>query len=145
MPVLYLSSYFKKHQQFYYEKLDGYHNGQVNEWIDFFLEGIKNTANSAIGTCIGISELRERDMKKIYALGKTAAKSTMGILEKLYRMPIVGIAEIVKWTGFSRNGGYKAIDRMVEMHILKPMIKGDSVYSQKWIYSDYIALFDDNE
>jgi len=31
------------------------------------------------------------------------------------------------------------------MQILKPMIKGDSVYSQKWIYSDYIALFDDNE
>ena len=144
MPVLYLSSYFKKHQQFYYEKLDGYHNGQVYEWLYFFLEGIKSTANSAISTCIGISDLRDRDMQKIYALGKTAAKSTMGILENLYKMPIVGIAEIVKWTGFSRNGGYKAIDKLVNMQIIKLMIKGDSVYTQKWIYSDYIALFDDN-
>ena len=31
MPVLYLSSYFKKHQQLYYEKLNGYHNGQVGD------------------------------------------------------------------------------------------------------------------
>jgi Fic family protein len=145
MPVLYLSSYFKKHQKFYYDKLDEYHNGQVYEWLEFFIEGIKNTANSAIRTCIGITELRDRDMKKIYALGKTAAKSTMGILENLYKMPIIGIAEIVQWTGFSRNGGYKAIGRLVEMKILKPMVEGDSVYAQKWIYNDYISLFNDNE
>jgi len=145
MPVLYLSSYFKKHQQFYYEKLEGYHNGQVYEWLDFFLEGVKNTADSAIKTCIGITDLRERDMQKIFNLGKTASKSTMNILENLYKMPIVGIAEIVKWTGFSRNGGYKAIDRLVKMQILKPMVTGDSVYAQKWIYSDYIALFSDYE
>jgi len=145
MPVLYLSSYFKKHQQYYYEKLEGYHKGQVFEWLDFFFEGLKSTANSAINTCIGIADLRDRHMQKIYTLGKTAAKSTMGILENLYRMPIVGIADIVKWTGFSRNGGYKAIDRLVHMQILKPMIKSASVYAQKWLYSDYIALFDDGE
>jgi Fic family protein len=145
MPVLYLSSYFKKYQQLYYDKLDGYHNGLVYEWIDFFLEGIKRTAFSAIETCIGISTLRDSDMQKVYTLGKTASKSTMEILENLYRMPVVGIAEIVKWTGFSRNGGYKAIDRLVEMQILKPMIEGDSVYAQKWIYSDYIALFNKDD
>ena len=144
MPVLYLSSYFKKHQQIYYKRLDGYHNGLIYEWLDFFLEGIKSTANSAIRTCIGITDLRDRDMKKIYTLGKIAAKSTMNILENLYRMPVVGIAEIIKWTGFSPNGGYKAINRLVEMQILKP-IASNSVYAQKWIYSDYIALFNHND
>ena len=145
MPVLYLSSYFKKYKQLYYDKLEGYHNGQVAEWLDFFMEGIKTTADSAIKTCIGISDLRDRDMQKIYSLGKTAAQSTMSILENLYRMPVIGIAEIVKWTGFSPNGGYKAINRLVEMQILKPMIEGDSVYGQKWVYNDYIALFNKDE
>ena len=144
-PVLYLSSYFKKYQQLYYEKLEGYHEGKVSEWLDFFIDGIKNTANSAIKTCIGIAELRDRDMRKMYSLGKTAAKSTMGILEHLFRLPIIGIAEVVKWTGFSRNGGYKAINRLVDMQILEPMSKGDYVYAQKWVYSDYIALFNDND
>jgi hypothetical protein len=82
-------------------------------------------------------------MQKVYALGKTAARSTMGILENLYKMPIVGIADIMKWTGFSNKGGYNAIDRLVEMQVLKPIKPGDSVYAQKWVYHDYVALFDD--
>ena len=39
-PVLFLSAYFKKHQKLYYEKLFGYHNGNLTEWIDFFLDGV---------------------------------------------------------------------------------------------------------
>ena len=35
-PVLFLSSFFKKHQKLYYEKLLGYHNDNVFDWINFF-------------------------------------------------------------------------------------------------------------
>jgi Fic family protein len=143
MPVLYLSSFFKKHQQLYYEKLDGYRKGDVFEWLEFFLDGIICTANSSIKTCTGIAELRVRDMQKIHALGKTSAKSTLGILINLYSMPIVGIADIVKLTGFTNQGGYKVIERLVEMKILKPMKSGENIYGQKWIYADYISLFND--
>jgi Fic family protein len=144
MPVLYLSSYFKKHQQLYYDKLNGYHNGEVYEWLDFFIDGIIQTASSAIKTCIAISDLRERDMIKIHALGKTSAKSSMELLIKLYKMPIVGIADIVSWTGFSQRGGYNIINRFIEMQILKPMKEGHFVYGQKWIYNDYLTLFCDD-
>jgi Fic family protein len=141
MPILYLSSYFKKYQQVYYERLDGYHQGNIYDWLTFFIEGIICTAESAIATCECITKLRDRDMAKVQALGKTAAKSTVQILLNLYKMPLVGIADIMKWTGFSAPGGYKAIDRLVEMGILKPMKQGDGVYGQKWIYDDYLALF----
>jgi Fic family protein len=144
MPTLYLSSFFKKHQQLYYEKLDGYHRGAVIEWIDFFLEGIIYTANSAIATCNGITKLRERDMRKIQSLGKTASESTLIILQNLYSMPVVGIADIVKWTNFSSPGGYKAINRLKDMGILSPVFQGDASYGQKWIYTDYMSLFNDD-
>ena len=144
MPILYLSSFFKKHQQLYYEKLDGYHHGKVFEWIDFFLEGVIYTANSAIATCAGITKLRERDMRKIQSLGKTASASTIMLLQNLYSMPVVGIADIVKWTGFSNRGGYNAINRLVKMGILNPIVQGDNVYGQKWIYTDYINLFSED-
>jgi len=45
-------------------------------------------------------------------------------------------------TGFTPNGAYKAINRLVSMGILKPMIPGDAVYGQKWVYSDYVELFE---
>ena len=140
MPILYLSSFFKKHQDVYYERLDGYHSGKVLEWLDFFFEGVCVIADSAITTCIDISILRTGDMQKIQALGKTSAASTMIILENLYKMPVIGIADVIKWTGFTPTGGYKVINRLVEMGILEPMGESDK-YAKKWVYKSYLDLF----
>jgi Fic family protein len=142
MPILYLSSYFKQHQKLYYEKLDGYHNGEVIEWLDFFLEGMIEIANSAVATCAAITKLRERDMAKVQMLNRTASEATVKVLENLYKMPIAGIADIVKWTGYTDRGSYKVIERLVTMGILSPMKTGDTVYAQKWVYKDYLTLFD---
>jgi len=142
MPILYLSSYFKQHQKLYYEKLDGYHNGEVVEWLDFFLDGVIETAQSAIATCAAVTKLRERDMAKVQMLNRTASEATVKILEQLYKMPIAGIADIVKWTGYTERGGYKALERLVDLDILVPMKTGENIYAQKWIYKDYLDLFD---
>ena len=142
MPILYLSSYFKQYQDVYYEKLDGYHNGEVAEWLDFFLDGIIEIANSSIATCAAITKLREQDTKKVMHLNRTASEATIKVLENLYKMPIAGIADIVKWTGYTERGGYKVIERLVDMKILRPMKTGDNVYAQKWAYAEYLDLFD---
>lgn len=140
-PVLYLSSFFKEHQSLYYERLNGYHDGHVVEWLDFFMDGIIDTSYSAIETCLDITELRERDMRKIQSLGKTAAKSTLKILTQLFSMPIIGIADIMEWTGFTATGGYKTIERLIDMRILAPLGKESGTYARKWVYEDYLALF----
>lgn len=144
MPILYLSSYFKKHQKLYYEKLDGFHDGEVMGWLEFFLDGVIEIALSSITTCAAITKLREKDMAKVQMLNRTASEATVKILEQLYKMPIAGIADIVRWTGYTERGGYKAIDRLVDMGILKPMKKGENVYAQKWVYAEYLDLFNKN-
>lgn len=145
-PVLYLSSYFKKHQEVYYEKLNGYHseNGDIEEWLDFFLDGVIDIAKSSIETCRKITEIRERDMRKIQQLGKTAAPKTLAMLRLLYRMPTVGIADVIKETGYSRQGAYNMIERLMDMEILVP-IKSDGEYGQKYAYKDYLDLFKDTD
>jgi len=145
MPILYLSSYFKQHQKFYYEKLDGYHNGAVDSWLDFFLDGVIETADSAVQTCASITKLRERDMQKVQKLNRVASEVTVKILENLYKMPIAGIADIVKWTNYTQRGAYNAIDRLIKMNILYPLKSGENVYSQKWFYKDYLDLFSDKK
>ncbi len=144
MPVLYLSSYFKKNQDVYYERLNGYHSedNRIIEWVDFFLDGIIEIASSAINTCQGITELRERDMRKVQKLGRASAPTTVEVLRNLYRLPTVGIADIVKWTGYTRQGAYKVIERLVDMKILYPTKDTDS-YGQKYTYRDYVSLFSD--
>ena len=143
-PVLFLSSFFKRHQQLYYEKLLGYHNGQVYEWLNFFLEGVVEIANEAIDIVDKITVLREKDFIKIHKLGTRAAESAGIILPKLYGQPIVDVNTIQKWTGFTRAGVQTVIDRFVKMEILQPRNK-EKKYGQTYIYKKYVGLFDDGK
>jgi len=139
-PVLYLSSYFKKHQQVYYERLEGYHNGQVSEWIDFFLDGVNQISNEAINTVEKITTLRDRDILKIQALDKRASESAVLVLPKLYVQPIVTMPTIQEWTGFTRRGAKALIDRFIEMGILSPKDEKQK-YRQLYIYKEYLDIF----
>ncbi|MFC1644993.1 Fic family protein [Patescibacteria group bacterium] len=142
-PVLFLSSFFKKHQQLYYEKLFGYHNGNVSEWIEFFLDGVIEIANEAIDIVGKITILRQRDIMRIQSLGKRASESAAIVLPKLYGQPIVNVAVVQGWTGFTRAGAQTVIDRFIDMKILSPKDK-DRKYGQSYIYEDYVEIFSNN-
>ncbi|EKD75690.1 MAG: Filamentation induced by cAMP protein Fic [uncultured bacterium] len=139
-PVLFLSSYFKKYQPVYYEKLTAYHNGKVSEWLAFFLEGVIEIANEAIAIVDNITKLREKDMQKIQALGKRSAESTIAVLPELYKQPIVNNRLIQKWTGYTRKGAQMVIDRLIEIKILTPKDKNKK-YGQSYVYKKYLDIF----
>lgn len=139
-PVLFLSSYFKKHQKIYYEKLFGYHNGHIADWVDFFLDGVIEIANEAIDIVSKITELREKDRQKIQKLGTRASESAAMILPKLYGQPIVNVPVIQKWTGFTRAGAQNVIDRFIDMGILTPKDQ-DKKYGQSYVYKKYLDIF----
>lgn len=143
LPVLYLSSYFKKHQKLYYQKLQGYHDedADIDSWLEFFLEGVAEIADSSIETCTKITALCDRDFAKMQKLGRKSAESTLEIVRKLFSQPIVGVAEIAKWTGFSPQGAYNMIERLKGLKILEPL--GSAEYGQKYVYVDYYEIFDD--
>jgi Fic family protein len=143
-PVLFLSSYFKKYQKVYYEKLAGYHSedGKIEEWIDFFLDGVIEIANEAIETVEKITLLREKDMLKIQKLGKRASESAVLVMPKLYAQPIVTVSLVQKWTGFTRAGAQTVIDRFVEMDVLSPKDENKK-YGQSYVYKKYISIFND--
>ena len=143
-PVLFLSSFFKKHQQLYYEKLLDYHNGHVYEWLEFFLEGVIEIANEAIDIVGKITALREKDFIKIHKLGTRAAESASLILPKLFGQPIVNIATVQDWTGFTRAGAQAVIDRFIEIKILQHKDK-DIKYGQTYIYKEYVDIFNKNK
>ena len=143
-PVLFLSSYFKRHQTVYYEKLAGYHDGKVSEWVDFFLDGVIAIANEAIDIVDKITTLRDKDMVKIQTLGKRASESAALVLPRLYGQPIITVATVQKWTGFTRAGVQKVIGRFIEQGILAPKDKGKR-YGQSYVYSEYLDIFTGND
>ncbi len=139
-PVLFLSSFFKKHQKLYYDRLSDYHKGLVRPWVDFFLDGVIEIAKEAIDIVADITSLREKDMAKVQTLGKRASQSAIKVLPRLYGQPIVNTALIQKWTGFTRAGAQTVIDRFMSIGILEPKHK-DKKYGQSFMYTKYLNIF----
>src|SRR3989344_5314419 len=117
------------------------HHAGLLELPVFYLEGVAEIAEASVETCTKITALRDRDFAKMQKLGKKSAESTLPIVRKLFGQPIVGVAEIMKWTGFSPQGSYNVINRLKDLKILEPL--GDADYGQKYIYAGYYEIFDD--
>ncbi|MBE2279026.1 MAG: Fic family protein [Ignavibacteriaceae bacterium] len=139
-PILFLSWYFKKNQKTYYQRLAEYYESSQEKWIDFFLDGVIETADESIETIRKITVLREKDILKIQSLNKSASESAIKVLPKLFQMPIVDVNQIVQWTGFSRQGAQKVIDRFVELDILKQLNENQN-YGRSFIYKQYLDIF----
>jgi len=139
-PVLFLSSYFKKHQKVYYQKLNEYHDGDIGSWINFFIDGVIETAQDSINVSKEITAVREEDIKKIQALAKRESESSTLVLQNLYRQPIVSSKTIMEWTGFSRAGAIKVIDRFVDLGILEQKDEKET-YDRTYVYRRYIDVF----
>ena len=140
-PVLFLSSYFKKHQKTYYTKLSGYHeDGDIFGWVNFFLDGVIETAKEAIETSGEIRKIRDKDMAKIQGLSKRESDSGIKVLNYLFENPIVTTKSIMNATGFTRAGAQGVIDRFVGLHILVEEEK-ESNYDVKYVYDEYFMAF----
>jgi len=147
LPLLYLSDFFRKNQNLYYERLQGYHSNpaRVDLWLDFFLEGVIATGNSAIQVASSIIHIRETDMAKIHKLGKAAASTAVEILRNLFRQPIIDTTKIQEWTNVkTRAGAKKIIDRFIDLGILTPR-NPMQTYRKLYEYHAYLQLFQADE
>ena len=104
------------------------------------MDGVIETADEAIETVKKITVLREADMKKIQSLSKTSSESAIEILPKLFQMPIVNVAKIQEWTGFTRQGAQKVIDRFVKLGILSQKDESQK-YGRSFAYKKYLDIF----
>lgn len=139
-PVLYISEYFKKNRQSYFDLLEGYHNrGEVLPWLKFFLEGVACVSEEAIETAKKITVLREKDMQTVYALGRSG-KIGLLLLQSLFRLPIVTVKKVEEFTGLSRPNANKLVDRFVQARILEQIDKKKE-YGRSFVYKKYFDLF----
>ncbi|MEK9131034.1 MAG: Fic family protein [Patescibacteria group bacterium] len=140
-PTLYLSEFFKRNRELYFDLLEGYHNrGEVVPWVNFFLEGIADVAAKAVDTSKKINNLREKDMVKIHTLGGRRSKTGMEVLRNLYKLPIVNVGKVGEWTGLSRQGANTLVAELVKIGILEQRNR-KTTYGRDFEYKNYLRLF----
>lgn len=139
-PVLYLSEYFKKHQELYFSMLDEYRKGNISLWLKFFLKGAVTVAKEAIETSDRIIDLREKDMQKVSSLGR-ASKNAIVLLKNLYKLPIINVRKIQEVTNLSREASNRLVKRFIRLGLLHPKEKGKK-YGRIFVYKEYLNLFE---
>jgi Fic family protein len=139
-PVLYLSHYFKKHRQKYYELLQATRDtGDWESWIAFFLKGVVEVSAQAAETARRILALREDHRNAIADhLGRGAGNGHR-VLEALYKHPIVSVNDVRELIGTTYPAANQLVDRLKQLGILVE-ITGQS-RNRQFEYAPYIHLF----
>jgi Fic family protein len=118
-PVLYLSLFFKKHRRLYYDRLNGTRNNDGwTEWLDFFLQGARDTANQAAETAVEIDRLFRGDKEKIEGFGR-GTPSALRIYQLAQGNPIFSIKHAARVTKLSFPTASAAIQRLTDAGILQ--------------------------
>ncbi len=118
-PVLYLSLFFKKHRHLYYDRLNGSRKDDGwKEWLDFFLQGVRDTANQAVHTAIEIDRLFRADKEKIDQLGRGAASALL-VYQLAQASPIFSIKHASRESKLSFPTASAAVQRLTDAGILQ--------------------------
>lgn len=141
-PVLYLSYYFKRYRQQYYEHLQAVRDeGTWERWLAFFLKGVFEVSQQATNTARQILSLREEHRQIITNQLGRAAGNGHRVLELLYQNPIVSISEVQHLIGTTYPAANNLVTRLVEHGILQELT--GQRRNRRFIYMDYIRLFHD--
>lgn len=139
-PALYLSDFFEKNREHYYDNLTVVRSkNNLNNWLTFFLVGVLETAQNSIETFNAIIKLRQQvEEKKITTLGKRVPLA-MNLMRYLYSKPIVDANEIAEALEVNISTAYRLIKDFEKLEILieQTGYKRNRVF----VFDDYIKLF----
>lgn len=137
-PLLYLSLYLKTRRNEYYDLLQRVRTqGAWEDWLEFFLDGVTETAMQASQTATDALALFEEDRRKLQRLGK-ASDTSMRLHEHLRHHPLstIGMARLA--LGRSVPAVTGAIENMIALGMVKEVTgrKRDRVFA----YTRYLSL-----
>lgn len=138
-PVLYLSDFFAKNRQLYYENFTNVREtNDLGQWYKFFLVGVIETAKDGIRTFDNILQLQKQTHIDIQSLGSRASKAKK-VIDYLYNRPIITADKVSEIASISMPSSYKLISDMERLDILKEKTGGQR--SRVYAFDNYLNLF----
>ena len=140
-PMLYLSLYLKQHRAMYYELLDRVRaEGEWEAWVDFFLEGVEQTAEGAVQTARRLVDLFQADTQRVQAAGGRNA-NMLRVLEGLRQRPVSSLRQVQEMAAISFPTASKAMLALVEMGIARELTGGRR--NRVFVYDAYLGVLNE--
>lgn len=138
-PVLYLSDFFERNRQLYYDNLMNVRTkNDLKQWLKFFLVGVIETSQNGILTFDAVLKLK-KDIEEKIQNANSRNKHLLNIMEFLYQKPVINASKIVEITSVSQPTAYKILDEMVKMDIINEITGGKR--GKVYVFDAYVKLF----
>lgn len=140
-PPLYLSLYLKTHRADYYRLLQEVRErGAWEAWLEFFLDGVTETANQAFHAATEIVTLFKVDRDRINASSERTG-SALRVHDLLQQSPFTTAAALVKRTGLTSPTVNAALADLERLGIVEEVTgrKRSRVYS----YRAYLSILNE--
>jgi Fic family protein len=105
-PYIYPSAYFNRHKVEYVERMRAVsEEGEWDEWIAFFVEGLRSQAETSYERTHQLRELQKRYEKEY-----PGSTNTAKFARQLLQYPYFTAPDLVEYLGVSRRTAYKVVD-----------------------------------
>lgn len=117
-PLLYLSAYFEKHRQEYYDRLLAIsQRGDWEGWITFFLRGVAEQARDAV-----VRSQRVQDLHQHYRAVFQVARSSallLKLVDEVFERPFLTLTWIQKRLGITYRSAQLNVEKLIDEGILR--------------------------
>lgn len=138
-PTLYLSDFFEKNKEHYFNNLTNVRTkNDLEHWLKFFLVGVRTTADKSITTLKKIIELRAKLEIKIITLGKKQLLAKQ-LLNYLYSHPITDAQRVAD----NLNVSFSTVTRLLQNFVKLKILIENTGYKRNRIFAfeNYLKLF----
>lgn len=129
LPLLYLSAFFERHRDEYYDLLMAVsERGEWKEWVTFFLRGAAEQARDATSRAVQMHELRADWSKRLVA-ARSALPSRLA--DMLLETPLVSIPQVQHALEVTYPTAQSNVQKLVDADILRQL--GESSYGKTYV------------
>jgi Fic family protein len=137
MPLLYLSVYFHRYREGYYDLLSAVsQKGAWHAWIRFFLDGVTSQAYDAIQRAKRLQDLQRDWHERLLAQGATGRMH--GAVDMLFENPVVAAQDLMERLDVSHQTAMRMLRQLEEQEMLAPI--GERQRNRRYLAAQVIDV-----
>lgn len=139
-PILYLSAYFERNRSDYYDYLTRVRTkNDLNGWLNFFLQGVIETARSGVDTFNGIQRLSNDLDDRVAELRGPRSERARLLIRHMLRSPIVDATQVQRVLDITPTTTYRLLADLQRLNILHEITGGSR--NRLFELREYLDLF----
>ena len=137
-PLLYLSLYFKNNRSDYYQLLNSVRlTGSWHGWMEFFLEGVRETALGAVDTAERLRAMFDADRQSVQRLRRRTG-SALRVHEAFMKRPLLTIAQSAEMADMTFPTANAAMSSLVDLGLAEEITGRET--NRVYKYTKYLDV-----